>query len=258
MGWDITYHPMAPEEIQTLYMKGMKQPDTTASEIVTQFQLSDDLIISLNDWFISLQEMEGDDFNALHGFCLASLLGLLRKYWYLRGGAFSFAVEENPVFQKYIVDWTTLLPDELLEFQVSNVLIQNYSVGCFIGPSQLKQLRSDYEQDPQVRQVMDSVFSHGRLPIFWKAVDYAIEHQLGLLEASEIFEPNPLDIEKSASKTTWDNLEAEGVALYVHTVQEQISQALAESSEEKQPKNSEPVKNTAVQKKGFWQRLFKK
>jgi hypothetical protein len=94
---------------------------------------------------------------------------------------------------------------------------------------------------------MDEVFSRGRLAVFWKAVDEAVENGLGLVEASEVVEPNPLDLNASRSLTNLFNCHLDGPMLYQQSAMEQLSQAM------------ETAPAAAPEKKsGFFSRLFGK
>lgn len=225
MGWDITYHPLNPTEIESVYLKGLKNPDYS-KEIVKIYQLEESWIEGLNLWLKDLTENPAsDNFNSGHGHRIAALSGLLRTYWYIRGSAFTFLLE-NSKFHNYIADWKDILPVEMHHLDITNGLTHNYMAGVFLPYKGLCKLKKDYEQDLEIKEAIDELFSHDRLPIFWKAVNYAIEHQLGLLEASEIVEPNPLNIEASHFVSNADNCEIEGIVLYIETALEQLNNAI--------------------------------
>lgn len=88
------------------------------------------------------------------------------------------------------------------------------------------------------------MLSHGRLEIFWKAVDIAIENNLGLVEASEVIEPDPFILNSSTSFSNLYNCDPDGVLLYAAV------EALAEAIKVYEAKGLE-------RKKGFFARLFR-
>lgn len=94
---------------------------------------------------------------------------------------------------------------------------------------------------------MDETFSHGRLDIFWKAVDDAIENGFGLIEASEIVEPNPLNLDASRSLSNLFNCSPDGALLYSEAVATQLNEAIEKKKTESPPPQ-----------KGFFSRLFGK
>lgn len=255
MGWDITYHPLDPKEIESVYLAGLKDPSTSKT-IVETYQLDESWVEGLAAW---LQEQidnpASDNFNSGYGHRIAVMAGLLRKYWYIRGSAFTFLLEENEKFQRYIADWKDILPEELLHLDISNGLTHNYMAGVFLPYQGLCALKKDYDLDPEIKTAIDEIFSHNRLPIFWQAVDYAIEHQLGLLEASEIVEPNPFEIESSNFLSDANNCHTEGIILYIEAATEQLM-AVMESQESSASHSEEDQQ--VPKKKSFWQRLLRK
>ena len=53
-------------------------------------------------------ETESDElFDKSHGFYIAVIQGFFRDYYYTRGSAFSFLVEEKPEYARYFTSWDT-------------------------------------------------------------------------------------------------------------------------------------------------------
>lgn len=245
MGWDITYHPIGADEIQSIYFKGLTDYDHYKS-LVTRFGIDDFYAEQLRSRFEEARNIEGDvSFQKGHVFYVAIISGFLRKHHYIRGGAFSF-LADDVVMARYVTDWKTLVPDAYRERHFDNCLTENYCGGVYLPNEGLKKLREDYQSDPYVRSKMDEMFSHGRLAVFWKAVDDASENGLGLLEASEVVEPNPFDLDATRSLTNLFNCYPDGALLYEEAAIQQIAEA---------NKNDEPK---LPQKKGFFARLFRK
>ncbi|MNY39007.1 hypothetical protein D3C86_1736690 [compost metagenome] len=86
----------------------------------------------------------------------------------------------------------------------------------------MSQLLSDYEHNPSVRTDLDGFFSEGRIRIFRKALADAREQGLGLLEATEVVEPNPLDLNDSACYSNLFNCDQEGAYLFREAAIEQL------------------------------------
>jgi hypothetical protein len=246
MGWDISYHPIAAEEIRSVYFKGIEDVDHYKF-LSKQFAMDDFYTEQLRIRFEEARKLEQSvPFNKGHAFCAAIVSGFLRKHWYLRGSAFSFLMDDD-LFTKYVTDWKTLVPPGFAERTFENQLTENYCGGVFIANAALCQLREDYKTDEEIKSKMDETFSHGRLAVFWLAVDYAIENNLGLLEASEVIEPNPFDLNSTRSLTNLMNCELDGVFLYAGAAAEQVKNAISTNES-----------NAPVKKKGFWAKLFGK
>lgn len=246
MGWDISYHPLSEEEVQSIYFRGLKEVDFYKT-LAEQFSVNEFYTEQMRIRFEEARQLENDlPFNKGHAFYIAIILGFLRKFHYIRGGAFSFLLED-PAFAKYVAQWKLLVPEEYQNLRFDDQLTENYCVGVFLPYEQLKQLKHDYETDVHIREKLGQNFSHDRLAVFWKAVDEAIENRFGLMEVSEVMEPNPLDLNSSNCLSNLFNCYPDGALLYEQAVQEQI----------KAIQTQEPAA-PAEKKKGFWARLFGK
>ncbi len=245
MGWDITYHPVGADEIQSIYFKGLTDHDHYKS-LVTRFGVDDFYAEQLRSRFEEARSIEGDvSFQKGHAFYVAIISGFLRRHHYIRGSAFSFLADDD-VMVRYVGDWKTLVPEAYRDRHFDNCLTENYCGGVYLPNEGLKKLRDDYQSDSYVRSKMDEAFSHGRLAVFWKAVDEAIESSLGLVEASEVVEPNPFNLNATRSLTNLFNCYPDGALLYEEAAVQQIAEA-QKGDESKVP-----------EKKGFFARLFRK
>ncbi|MBP0714333.1 hypothetical protein ABXK61_13520 [Burkholderia sola] len=229
MGFDISYHPMREEEIQVCFLD-LRQDRAARSAIFDRFQLDAQDRHTVGQ-LLDI-EFENSSFNDNLGFCLAAVAGYYRKYWYLRGSACSFVINRFPEFVRYTRSWNELIPPgQLGEWE--NTLGANYRVGCYLSEAGVVALLSDLDRCPNVASIMASAFSHGRLAVFRKALAYAAEHRTGLIEASEIVEPHPLDLGASGFATKADHCEMEGIALYMADAIDQISTATTTATRNK-------------------------
>lgn len=245
MGWDVTYHPVGADEIRSIYFKGLAEREHYKT-LATQFAVDDFYAEQLRIRFEEARNIELEvPFNKGHAYYVAIIFGFLRKHHYIRGGAFSFLADDR-VMARYVGDWASLVPEILRRRKFENCLTENYCGGVYLSNDALKALRKDYEADPVVRSKMDENFSHGRLAVFWQAVDDAIENGQGLVEATEVVEPNPLDLNASSSLSNLFNCHPDGALLYREAALEQVAAAIA---------NNE---TRTAKKKGFFSGLFGK
>ncbi|MNI03785.1 hypothetical protein D3C73_566930 [compost metagenome] len=131
----------------------------------------------------------------------------------------------------------------------------------------------DYHNKVEIKSELDQLFSEGRISIFLKALNFAKEHGLGLLEATEVVEPQPFDLNESKSYSNLFNCDKEGPLLYQAAAFEQIkdieqrnglpeNEVLHNVKVEKvhvEPEHTttDTEKTEVVaQKKSFWKRLF--
>lgn len=262
MGYDISYHPIKETEINAWYFELLKEPELI-SGIAAQHQIADFYQEKYREVInIGLGTKPEDSFERSHGYYIAVVQGFFRKYYYTRGSAFSFLLEERPYFERYTKDFKTILPENISN-PVSNRIIQNYSSGVFIPAAQVTQLLEDYTNDLAVRADLEGFFSDGRIGVFLKALEDAQQQELGLLEATEVIEPNPLNLNDSACYSNLFNCDQEGVYLFKQAAMEQI-QAMEEQNN-LQPgeiiNNAErvvlnPEEIEEKEKKGFWKKLF--
>jgi hypothetical protein len=243
MGFDISYHPINEREIKEWYFDCLAD-DAKIDVLADEYEIQDFYREKFKDVIRTARETSEDDvFDKTHGFYAAIVQGFLRKYYYTRGAAFSFLIEDSPDFAGYTKKWEDILEDKPQQ-AVYNKIIENYCSGVYIPFEQVVQLLDDYEKDEHVRQAIDSQYSHKRVNVFLKALQDAKENGLGLLEASEVVEPDPLNLNGSNSYSNLFNCDTEGALLYEEAAMEQIRQ-IEEKAEEKE-------------KKGFWKKLFGK
>lgn len=271
MGFDITYHPMSEAEICSCFFD-LKKDASLRAGIFDRFNISAEEREQI-DQLINI-EFDESVFNTGEGMCLAGAAGYYRKYWYLRGGAFSFVLENHPDYVKYCRSWKELLPEGRFD-DVRDCLQANYMVGCYLSEAGVRTLLADIREKPDVKIVLEENFSDGRLEVFIEALEYAAENNTGLIEAAEIIQPNPFDLENSQFVTKANNCEMQGVALYVSAATDQMMQAMESASTLEQnvngtefaaasergaqatnvPPASESRDNAsqpAAEKKGFW------
>lgn len=171
-------------------------------------------------------------------------------------------LEERPYFERYTRDFKTIVPESISN-PISNRIVQNYSSGVFIPAIQVSQLLEDYANDPVLKADLDGFFSDGRISVFLKALEDAKQQELGLLEATEVVEPNPLNLNDSACYSNLFNCDQEGVYLFKQAAMAQMK-AMEEQNNlqpgeitnnaERVMINTEEVEEK--EKKGFWKKLL--
>ncbi len=254
MGWDISYHPISSDEIITLYFDGLEKEDA-AQTLGQLFNVHEFYIEQMRLRFEEANKIDDSvPFNKGHTFYLAIICGFLRKFHYIRGGAFSFVTDDS-YLKSYVSDWATLVPERYKTQHFDNKLTDNYCGGVYIANSELVRLKQDYESNEHVRSALDNLFSHGRIAVFWKAVDEAVDQGLGLLEASEVIEPNPMDLNKSKCLSNLFNCHTDGPILYAETAAQQLSEVMKSSQNQVASTEEKFQKN---KKKGFFHWLFKR
>ncbi len=237
MGFDVSWHPISQKEIHLWYLDRLpevRRGDLSGLEaVLNRCQPGKE---KGHEGFCrkSYREMleqgvkigPDEPFEKTHGFILAAVQGLFRPYYYTRGGAFSFLVSQYPELAVYTLSFRDILGDSLPN-PTEGRFSENYSGGVFIPENQIPRLASDY-MSGRIRPQLEECFGN-TLPVFLKALGHAGKEGLGLLEATEIVEPNPLNLEATSCCSYLINCDPEGVMLYAETAKEQMETAIRAS-----------------------------
>ena len=78
---------------------------------------------------------------------------------------------------------------------------------------------------------MERLWSDGQLAVLKKALTAAVELGAGLLEATEVVEPNPIRPNESTSYSNLYHCDRDGVYLYIDMALKQISQTMERSKD---------------------------
>lgn len=270
MGFDISYHPISPEEIETWYFSLLEEAtrgeNTLRTAVVKTNNLSPFHVSKLEEIIaLANDSTSPNDFLSSHVYYIAATQGIFHKFYYTRGSAFSFLVDRDPRMRKYITPWTNLKPEYIQTPITHDLLDTNYSGGIYISPVQVTQLLRDYEQDEDIKTAITDFFDV-TLPGFLNALRDAAENDLGLVEASEIVEPNPTNLSETICYTDIENLDPTGLVIYRDAV---IKQLQALISQKGSHQNAEDLLNKSSykvltpedfkpKKKNFFQRLFRR
>ena len=193
MGYDVSFHPISPEEMREWYFTPLTWIQQGQEEkvlaLAAQYGMEDFYAEKYLNTLRAGAETEADElFDKSHGFYIAVIQGFFRDYYYTRGSAFSFLVEEKPEYRRYFTPWTQVAPPALPN-PAENQIIENYSSGVYLSPEQVTQLLKDMEQDPKVLEDLEGRWSNGQLAVLKKALSAAAKSGVGLLEATEVVEP---------------------------------------------------------------------
>lgn len=292
MGFDVTWHPISQREIRRWYFDRLAE--SAAGNLSTINAILEEQKPGREAGYEEfcrkayrdlLRQGAGigpdEPFDKTHSYLLAMVQGLFRTYFYTRGGIFSGLVATDPAMAAYTVSFQTIVGDRFGGQMLSRIS-ENYSGGVFIPESAIPRLLADYESG-KIEAQLKLCFG-GTLPVFLKALVYAKSHRLGLLEATEVVEPNPLDLSATSCCSYLINCDPEGVMLYSETVKAQLDTAIRASGGDpatasvtrevrveqtpppappEAPEDPEPPKAPpapapaqAPKKKGFFARLF--
>ena len=144
---------------------------------------------------------------------------------------YSFLAEEKPEYERYFTSWGQVTPVSFPN-PMQNRIIENYCSGVYLSPDQVMQLLKDMEQDPKVCEDLERIWSNGQIAVLKKALSAAAELGAGLLEATEVVEPNPISPNESTSYSNLYHCDRDGVYLYIDTVSAQLADVIGRSEEQ--------------------------
>lgn len=233
MGYDVSFHPISPEEMQEWYFTPLSWVQQGQEEkvlaLAAQNGIEDFYAEKYLDTLRVGAETESNElFDKSHGFYIAVVQGFFRDYYYTRGSSFSFLMEEKPEYARYFTPWAQVV---LTAFPnpAENRIVENYCSGVYLAPEQVLQLLRDLEQENVVQKDLEEHWSNGQFAVLKKALTAAAELGVGLLEATEVVEPNPIYPNESSSYSNLYHCDRNGVYLYIDTVSGQLADAIRKS-----------------------------
>lgn len=233
MGFDVSWHPISQKEMLRWYFDRLEEVRSGDRSglvaLAEEYRIGSD---NSNEEFCAARYQEimdtaakvqpGESFDKTHSYILAAVQGLFRTYYYTRGGLYSNLMDQSAM-AAYTLPFQKILGDRL-QHPVQNRILENYSGGVFIPEDQVPRLLADGRSGP-VRAALESAFGN-TLPIFFKALEFAQGEGLGLLEATEVIEPNPLNLQETVCRSYLNNCNLDGVAVYVETCRRQLEEAV--------------------------------
>lgn len=236
MGYDVSFHPISPDEIQEWYFTPLTWIQQGQEEkvlaLAAQYGIEDFYTEKYLDTLRVGKKTEPDElFDKSHGFYIAVIQGFFRDYYYTRGSAFSFLLEEKPDYARYFTPWAQVVPTAFPN-PAENRIVENYCSGVYLAPEQVLNLLRDLEQENVVQKDLEEHWSNGQFAVLKKALSAAAELGVGLLEATEVVEPNPISPNESTSYSNLYHCDRDGVYLYIDTVSAQLADVIGRSEEQ--------------------------
>ena len=233
MGYDVSFHPISPEEMREWYFTPLtwiqQGQEEKALALAAQHGMEDFYAEKYLDTLRVGAETEPDElFDKSHGFYIAVIQGFFRDYYYTRGSGFSFLMEEKPEYARYFTPWVQVVPTTFPN-PVENQIIESYCSGVYLSQNQVIQLLRDLKQDQKVLEDLEEIWCDGQLAVLKKALKAAAEQGIGLLEATEVVEPNPIRPNESTSYSSLHHCDRDGVYLYMDAASRQIEDAIRRS-----------------------------
>ena len=233
----LSFHCNSPEEMREWYFAPLTWVQQGQEEkvlaLAAQHGMEDFYAEKyLNTLRVGAGTEPGELFDKSHGFYIAVIQGFFRDYYYTRGSAFSFLAEQKPEYARYFTPWEQVVPTAFPN-PAENRIIENYCSGVYLSPAQAAQLLRDMEQEPKVLEDLEGLWCDGQLAVLKKALTAAVQLGVGLLEATEVVEPNPIRPNESTSYSNLYHCDRDGVYLYMDMAVGQISRAMGKNTDDR-------------------------
>ena len=221
MGFDVTYHPVSEQMLHICYfdlvLAHAEVVDRCAEKGIDKIFCD-----KLQGWVEHDRALlAGSNFDTTIGYHAAAAAGIFTRYHYLRGGLLSAVEGIDP----YTKSWQEIVPSLAGHHSVQDRIVENYSSGVYIPSDAVPQLRHDLVTSPTMMEATAKIFPPESLAILLSVLDEAIEKQSGLLEATDVIEPNPLDLNATTGASNRLNCDLAGPLLYQQVAMEQLGQS---------------------------------
>lgn len=230
MGFDISYHPIRKDQIDQWFfepLQALKNGESSLVQKVADEQSAQNKSFFAEKYIDVMRAISSKDSKVpsektiLYG--MAVISGFFTTYQYVRGTAYSFLLEEHPEMGKYCSPWKAFLPDWIAAPE-HECITENYSSGIYMNPSQVKDLLTDYETKTTVSQILEDFFE-SNLEVFLTALRQAATSDAGIMEATEVIEVNPFDLNNSVCYSDIMLCDPQGAFIYQKVAEEQVKEA---------------------------------
>jgi hypothetical protein len=194
MGFDMTFHPVALSELQHFVFDPIDDPaliDRRLREVTMSSSLREGLRSMFDRVMAAVNGDVDEDDDDRPGpadeevrFFAASIAGCLHPFWYARNAGLSLLRDVDTsdiVFQSYAQigrGRITTIPDF-----PAPIITGNNSATGFMPPERVKLLLQRLVSDP----LLQSELGEQATESLTKALKYASEHRLGLIEATDVY-----------------------------------------------------------------------
>jgi len=228
MGYDVSFHPIREEEIKEWYWNPVIKGESAeslrakASAVISDVRFLDAWLALISDGRHYDPEIP---FDCCHGMAIAQIQGFVRPFYYIRGGVFTCLLKKE-FYVNCCRTWEEILDCDFNR-PVWNCMRENYCSGAYITADGVRRIYNALEANHAgVYQDMIDVFGKDNLPVFVKALKESIKLGTGLLEATEVVEPNPFDLRQTKCITNLMNCDFDGVAIYRQIAMAQLGNAI--------------------------------
>jgi len=261
MGYDVTFHPISEAEIHTWYFNALND-EAEARSMAAAAGMDEFYTGKYLDTLRAGREADSSiPFDNTHGYFIAVVQGFFRRYHYIRGGALSFY---DDAITPYTKPWSDIVPAAFSTAKSHNRIVENYMSGVYIPAANIPRLLQDLTGPSALSEMIPDNHPGEHLDILLAALQEAQELGAGLLEATEVVEPSPFDLNNSISVSNLFHCDTAGPLLYQKVALDQIAQLEAQQGLPPGSIDPSAIQRRVIshepppKKRGFFSRLFGK
>ena len=224
MDLSVSYHPITKEQMREWYFDTFEDIGTANSlELrIPKEQLKnhklEDVEAYYKDKYVTImkrsRELDYDNFNQWHAYFIAIAQGFFEKFYFIHGSAISSIIDRE-FHNTYVTAWEDVIPSDYIEgLYASKKLDGPFSAGAYISPEQVKKLLNDYNNDSELKEIIDEQFEGRKVEVFLAALKYASENNQGLLEATKVIEQSSELFEEPSCFSNVFNCDVLSAAVY--------------------------------------------
>lgn len=234
MGYDVSFHPISPEEMREWYFTPLTWIQQGQEEkvlaLAAQHGMEDFYTEKyLNTLRVGAETESNELFDKSHGFYIAVVQGFSaititpgKRLFLPVGGEAGIC----PVFHAVGTGGTNRLSQSGRKSDHRKLLLR-----CVPVSKAGRAASPGSGADAKGAGGSGGLWRDGQFAVLKKALTAAAELGVGLLEATEVVEPNPISPNESTSYSNLYHCDRDGVYLYMDTVSRQSEDAIRKSEE---------------------------
>jgi len=224
MDYSISYHPISEAQMRTWYYDVFEDIGT-ANDLTLRIpkeQLKNHTLEELEayykDKFTTIikrsRDLDYGNFNKWHAYFIAIAQGFFEKFYFVQGSALS-SILDKAFHETYITDWADVTPSEYIEdLQYTNKIDGAFSGGVYLSAQNVKKLLHDYENDPEIKDLLKDQFEGQKIDVLLAALKYASQNDQGLLEAVKVITQSDQVFEEPSCFSNVFNCDVMSAAVY--------------------------------------------
>jgi len=224
MDYSISYHPISEAQMRTWYYDVFEDIGS-ANDLTLRIpkeQLKNHTLEELEayykDKFTTIikrsRDLDYGNFNKWHAYFIAIAQGFFEKFYFVQGSALS-SILDKAFHETYITDWADVTPSEYIEdLQYTNKVDGAFSGGVYLSSQNVKKLLHDYENDPEIKDLLKDQFEGQKIDVLLAALKYASQNDQGLLEAVKVITQSDQIFEEPSCFSNVFNCDVMSAAVY--------------------------------------------